>query len=71
MSMMVIPSLAYIDPGTGAMLLQWVIAGLIGVVLTFRRYILKILGIFIPALRPKDDPETTDESSKDVPPPKT
>lgn len=36
-------SLAYIDPGSGAMLLQWIIAALIGGSIYFRRAIARIL----------------------------
>ena len=35
--------IAYIDPGSGAMLLQWIIAGVIGAGIYFRRFIGKVL----------------------------
>ena len=35
--------LGYIDPGSGAMLLQWIIAGIAGVGFYFRRFIGKLV----------------------------
>ncbi|MBU1694979.1 MAG: hypothetical protein KKC51_13580 [Verrucomicrobia bacterium] len=47
-------SLAYIDPGTGGMILQLVMAALVGAGLFFRRSIARVFSIF---LRKKSDPD--------------
>ncbi len=44
--------IAYIDPGSGAILLQWIIAGIIGVSLFFRT---TIVGFLRKLLRRKPD----------------
>lgn len=41
-----IPSLAYIDPGTGSLVLQMLIAGVVGGLAFFRGAIFSFLGIF-------------------------
>jgi hypothetical protein len=50
--------LAYIDPGTGSMLLQVIIAGAVGVVAYFRKF---IFGIF----RKKPDKPAAGEKPED------
>ncbi len=55
--------IAYIDPGAGAMLLQWIIAGMIGVGLFFRT---TIAGFMRKHLRRKpDDGEVQEHNDKD------
>lgn len=39
--------LAYIDPGTGGIILQLIIAGLVGTAVFFRQAIGQFLGLFI------------------------
>ena len=46
--------LAYIDPGTGSMLLQLIIAGAVGTVAYFRKF---IFGLFRKRREPPDEPE--------------
>lgn len=53
--------LGYIDPGSGAMLLQWVIAGIAGVGFYFRRFLRKA---FRRLLGKKDDPDDSQESTE-------
>lgn len=54
--------LAYIDPGSGAMLLQWIIAGVIGVSFYFRRFVGKIMQrVFRKG--PKSDKKDSEASS--------
>lgn len=55
--------IAYIDPGSGAMLLQWIIAGVIGSGLFFRR---AIVGFFRKLFRMKD--KTVEEDKPDSAP---
>jgi hypothetical protein len=43
---------AYIDPGTGSMLLQMLVAGLLGVVMVMRRFRERLFGLFT---RKRDD----------------
>jgi hypothetical protein len=50
--------LAYIDPGTGSMLLQVIIAGVVGIVVYFRKF---ILGIF----RKRQDSPAAGEERED------
>jgi hypothetical protein len=57
-------TLAYIDPGTGAMLLQWLLAGVIGASFYFRRFVSKVLRRIIG----KKDPDVKDPQQN---PPKT
>ena len=38
--------LTYIDPGTGIVIMQMVIAGIVGVGIFFRRSFLRVFGIF-------------------------
>ena len=47
---------AYIDPGTGAIILQMIIAGLVGVAVFFRQAIARFFGLFT---RKKKHDETT------------
>jgi hypothetical protein len=37
---------AYIDPGTGSMVLQLLAAGLVSAALIFRRSLMRVLGLF-------------------------
>jgi len=53
--------LAYIDPGSGSLLLSMLIAGAAGVVAFFRHQIAKVFGFFKPK---KDDSDTKGESVK-------
>ena len=54
--------LGYIDPGTGAMLLQWLLAGVIGATIYFRRFVRKVFRRIIG----KKDADVTDPSSKET-----
>ena len=47
--------LAYIDPGSGALLVQMLIAGALGAMAFFRRAIFGVFGIF--RRKPKDEEE--------------
>ncbi len=49
--------LAYIDPGSGAMLLQWLMAGVLGSIVFFRR---TLAGIFFK--RKKQDKKTASDA---------
>jgi hypothetical protein len=53
------PAAAYIDPGTGSMLLQVIGAGIAGAIFYFRELRIKLLSLFSrrPAVRPDDDSE--------------
>ena len=53
--------LGYIDPGSGAMLLQWIIALVVGTGVYFRRLIVQLLKRIF---RIRDKDERTDESKK-------
>lgn len=47
-----VDALAYIDPGTGSMILQLLAAGLVTVSVVFRRSIARVFGIFRKGKRP-------------------
>ena len=49
---------AYVDPGTGSMLLQWIIALVLGSGLYFRRTIARLF-----RRRGKEEPESKDSDS--------
>ncbi len=54
--------LGYIDPGSGAMLLQWVIAGIAGIGFYFRRVIGKLVRrLFGKGDKPDDDQDSSGE----------
>ena len=53
--------LGYIDPGSGAMLLQWIIAGVAGVGFYFRRVIGKLFRRLF-GKGDKNDPQDPDSS---------
>ena len=46
MSFSLLPLVGYIDPGSGMLLLQLVMAGCLSVVACFRKSILRVLGVF-------------------------
>lgn len=51
------PAFAYIDPGTGSMLLQVIGAGIAGAIFYFRELRYKLMSLFSrrPAVRPDDE----------------
>ncbi len=51
------PHLAYIDPGTGSLVLQMIVAGIVGGIAFFRGAIFKFFGFFRRS-KPKKDPES-------------
>lgn len=55
---------AYLDPGSGSMLLQLILAGLIGAGIAIRVFWRRILGIF--GIKPKAEP--SEENSEDIDP---
>ena len=57
------PGFAYIDPGTGSMLLQGLLAGVAGLIVVLKLYWFKIKNFFVPkaADTPSSDPESADE----------
>lgn len=48
--------LAYIDPGTGSLVLQMILAGIVGALAFFRGAIFRFLGFF-KSSKPKDEPK--------------
>ena len=46
---------AYIDPGTGSMIIQLIIATVVGAIVYFRRYLLKITSFFKKSSKDNDD----------------
>lgn len=60
-----LPALAYLDPGTGSMLLQALIAGLLTVTLAFRRLWIKLAGGIVRLMRrmPRPGPSVKDGAS--------
>ncbi|HEY8241567.1 MAG TPA: hypothetical protein VIH35_08975 [Kiritimatiellia bacterium] len=57
--------LAYIDPGTGGIILQMIMAGLVGVGFYFRKALKKFLGFFGGAKDSKPD-ESPHEPKRDA-----
>jgi hypothetical protein len=55
---------AYIDPGAGAMLLQWLLAAGIGTLLLFHRSIARILGLSRKKKPDADAMESDDDSAE-------
>ncbi len=53
---------AYIDPGSGSMLLQLLLGGITGIAVLAKLYWRRILSVFRPE---KDNPSTTDPSDGD------
>lgn len=60
------PAFAYIDPGTGSMLLQVIGAGIAGAIFYFRDLRYKVLSMF--SRRPAPDAEESGEQPADDPP---
>jgi hypothetical protein len=60
------PALAYIDPGTGSMLLQVIGAGVAGAIFYFRELRYKVLSMF--SRRPAPTAEESGEQPADDPP---
>lgn len=61
---------AYLDPGTGSLILQVVIAGLLGMSLTFRRFWRIINSLFIRIFKKtkKHEPTTQEVTNNDETP---
>ena len=60
------PAVAYIDPGTGSMLLQVIGAGVAGAIFYFRELRYKVLSMF--SRRPAPTAEESGEQAADDPP---
>jgi hypothetical protein len=57
--------IAYIDPGTGSLILQTIIAGVVGVTLFFRTSIARVFGWFKKPSTPAA-PENTEKKQTDT-----
>ena len=55
------PSLAYLDPGSGSMLLQLILGGVAGLVVVFKLYWDRLLSFF-GVHKKTDDPDKTSDS---------
>lgn len=59
-------TIAYIDPGSGAMLLQWIIAAVLGSLFAFRKWIRRLLIALMPRrFRPVAPPEPAATTTAD------
>ena len=54
--------LAYLDPGSGSLLMQVILGGLAGIATIFVTLRRRITGLF--SRRPKKEPTTTDDSGR-------
>jgi hypothetical protein len=54
--------LAYLDPGTGSMILQMVVGGLLGGLLVIKLMWKRIVGLFAGKKPESDAPSTTDDA---------
>lgn len=56
------PAYAYIDPATGSMLIQGLLAGIVGLLVTFKLYWFRLKNFFASALSSRKPPSEAEEA---------
>lgn len=57
------PAWAYLDPGTGSMIIQGLIAGIAGVIVVLRLYWAKLKAFFAKSPEPQESTESENDSA--------